>query len=437
MNQNAEPQRAWNTGRPLFLGFVALLVLVGGVGTWSAISNISGAIISSGMIAVEGNRQAVQHVDGGIVGEILVEEGDFVEAGEVLVRFDNLLLSSEMAIITNQLHEIMARKARLIAERDGSEGVTFPSEILNAATVYPAVMELVQGHERLFRARLETRDKQATQLRERIVQIERQIEGTDAQIVAMAEQQRLIAQELEGQRTLLASGLTQQSRVLSLEREAARQNGVLGELQARVAQFRAQISETEIEILRLTDGLREEAITTLRDLEYREIELRERMISTRETLERLEVRAPSTGIIYARAVNTPRAVVRPADILMYVVPQGQPLVISSRIETIHVDQVNIGQTATLRLPAFDQRTTPELEGIVTKISPDAFTDETTGMSYYTAELLPLEGEIEKLGDLVLLPGMPVEAFIRTGDRTPLNYLVKPLSDYFTKAFRET
>ncbi|MEM8656632.1 MAG: HlyD family type I secretion periplasmic adaptor subunit, partial [Pseudomonadota bacterium] len=254
---------------------------------------------------------------------------------------------------------------------------------------------------------------------------------------AMAEQQRLIEEELEGQKALLASGLTQQSRVLSLEREAARQQGVLGELQARVAQFRAQISETEIEILRLTDGLREEAITTLRDLEYREIELRERLLSTRETLDRLEVRAPATGIIYARAVNTPRAVVRPADVLMYVVPQGQPLVISSRIETIHVDQVNIGQTATLRLPAFDQRTTPELEGIVTKISPDAFTDETTGMSYYTAELLPLEGEIEKLGDLQLLPGMPVEAFIRTGDRTPLNYLIKPLSDYFTKAFRET
>ncbi|MEO1313987.1 MAG: HlyD family type I secretion periplasmic adaptor subunit [Pseudomonadota bacterium] len=437
MSQQQEPQRAWSTGRPLFLGFLALLVLVGGVGTWSAISNISGAIISSGMIAVEGNRQAIQHVDGGVVGEILVEDGDSVEAGDVVLRFDNLLLASEMSIITSQLNEIVARKARLIAERDGAAGVTFPDEILVVAETYPTVMELIQGHERLFQARLDTRDKQATQLRERIVQIERQIDGTDAQIVAMAEQQRLIEEELEGQKALLASGLTQQSRVLSLEREAARQQGVLGELQARVAQFRAQISETEIEILRLTDGLREEAITTLRDLEYREIELRERLLSTRETLDRLEVRAPATGIIYARAVNTPRAVVRPADVLMYVVPQGQPLVISSRIETIHVDQVNIGQTATLRLPAFDQRTTPELEGIVTKISPDAFTDETTGMSYYTAELLPLEGEIEKLGDLQLLPGMPVEAFIRTGDRTPLNYLIKPLSDYFTKAFRET
>ncbi len=437
MSTPQDPNKVWSPGRPLILGFLALLVLVGGVGLWSAVSNIAGAIISSGSIAVEGNRQAVQHVDGGIVGEILVEDGDLVQAGDVVLRFDSMLMTSEMSIIESQLYEIVARKARLVAERDGADSVVFSPEIVAVGTQRPDIAELLEGHKRLFTARKATLEEQTTQLRERIRQFENQIIGTVAQIDAMADQQRLMEVELTSQRELLKNGLTQQGRVLALEREAASMKGTLGELEARAAQSRGQISETEIEILRLTSQLREEAITTLRDLEYREIELRERRLSMMETLARLEVRAPATGIVYARAVNTPGAVVRPADVLMYIVPQEQPLVISARIETIHVDQVNIGQAATLRLPAFDQRTTPELQGIVTKVSADAFTDEQTGMSYYSAELLPLEGEVEKLGDLVLLPGMPVEAYIQTGERTPLNYLVKPLADYFNKAFRET
>ena len=437
MSMSEDPDKGWNPARPLIMGFIALAVLVGGVGMWSAVSNIAGAIISSGQIAVEGNRQPVQHVDGGVVGEILVEDGDFVEAGDVVLRFDSMLMTSEMAIIESQLYEIIARKARLVAERDDAEKVVFSPEIVAFGTERPEIAELLDGHVRLFEARKGTLEEQTTQLRERIRQFENQIMGTTSQIDALASQQSLMEVELTSQRSLLENGLTQQSRVLTLEREAASMKGTLGELEARVAQSRGQISETEIEILRLRSALREEAITTLRDLEYREIELRERRLSMQETLARLEVRAPATGIIYARAVNSPRAVVRPADVLMYVVPQEQPLVISARIETIHVDQVNVGQPATLRLPAFDQRTTPELQGIVTKVSADAFTDEQTGMSYYSAELLPIEGEVEKLGDLVLLPGMPVEAYIQTGNRTPLNYLVKPLADYFNKAFRET
>lgn len=437
MSMSEDPDKGWNPARPLIMGFIALAVLVGGVGMWSAVSNIAGAIISSGQIAVEGNRQPVQHVDGGVVGEILVEDGDFVEAGDVVLRFDSMLMTSEMAIIESQLYEIIARKARLVAERDDAEKVVFSPEIVAIATERPEIAELLDGHVRLFEARKATLEEQTTQLRERIRQFENQIIGTTSQIDALASQQSLMEVELTSQRSLLENGLTQQSRVLTLEREAASMKGTLGELEARVAQSRGQISETEIEILRLRSALREEAITTLRDLEYREIELRERRLSMQETLARLEVRAPASGIIYARAVNSPRAVVRPADVLMYVVPQEQPLVISARIETIHVDQVNVGQPATLRLPAFDQRTTPELQGIVTKVSADAFTDEQTGMSYYSAELLPIEGEVEKLGDLVLLPGMPVEAYIQTGNRTPLNYLVKPLADYFNKAFRET
>ncbi|WP_112320773.1 HlyD family type I secretion periplasmic adaptor subunit [Oceanibium sediminis] len=428
---------AWSQRRPLFIGFAALVVLLLGIGLWSVSVTISGAVVTSGMIEVEGNRQAVQHISGGVVGEILVEDGDPVQAGEVLLRLDDTIERSELAIIEGQLFEILARKARLTAERDGADDVAFDAELVAVAQNRPDVASLMQGQARLFDARRETLDKQTRQLRERTLQIEQQIQGTRAQIAALSEQSALIAQELADQQSLLDRGLTQASRVLALRRESARLGGLLGELQAREAESRAQITQTEIEILQLESNLREDAITTLRDIDYREIELRERRLSTTETLLRLEVRAPVDGVVYARQVNTIGAVVQPAQVLMYVVPQEQPLVISSRIETIHIDQVRIGQEASLRFPSFDQRMTPEIMGVVTKVSADAFVDETTGAAYYTAELLPLEGEAAKLGQNQLLPGMPVEAYIRTGERTPLNYLLKPLADYFNRAFRET
>ncbi|MEM8787072.1 MAG: HlyD family type I secretion periplasmic adaptor subunit [Pseudomonadota bacterium] len=432
----SEPEATWNPRRALILGFGALAVLIFGVGAWSALASISGAVISSGQIEVEGNRQAIQHPDGGVVGEILVEDGDIVQAGDIVLRFDDVLIRTEAAIIESQLFEILARKARLTAERDGTDELQFDEELVAIGAERDDIRDLMDGQWRLFEARRDNQQQQISQLRERKIQIERQIDGTLAQIASMTEQRDFVTAELDDEKRMLQQGLTQQRQVMGLERENARMAGVLGELEARIAQLRAQISEAEIEILRLNAGIREEAITALRELDYREIELRERRLSMQETLSRLEVRSPANGIVYGRTVNTPRQVIRPADVLMYVVPQETPLVISARIETIHVDQVNIGQTATLRFPAFDQRFTPEITGMVTKVSADAFTDENTGVPYYSAELLPLEGESAKLGNLQLLPGMPVEAFIKTGDRTPLNYLVKPLSDYFTKAFRE-
>jgi len=431
------PDRAFSPTRPLLVGFVALFLLVFGLGAWSALASIAGAVVSGGMIEVEGNRQAVQHPDGGVIGAILAKDGDTVEAGQVLLRFDDTLQRSELAIVEGQLFELLARKARLVAERDAAAAPAFPAELEDAAASDPGIGALMRGQEQLFAARRESAAKEAEQLRERIGQIERQIDGIGAQIAALSEQRDLIASELADQQTLLERGLTQASRVLSLRRESARLGGLLGELQAREAQSRAQITETEIIILRLDTDLREQAIAELRDLEVQEIALRERRLSMQETLSRLEVRAPAAGVIYARQVNTVGAVVRPADVLMYVVPQDEPLVITARIATINIDEVRVGQEASLRFPAFDHRTTPEIFGVVTRVSADAFIDQATGIAYYTAELLPLEGEAEKLGAQQLLPGMPVEAYIRTGERTPLNYLLKPFADYFNRAFRET
>ena len=434
---NGEKSRKWKSTTQLVVGFIALIALVFGLGGWAAMANIAGAIVSSGQIEVEANRQVVQHPEGGVVGEILADDGDLVQAGQVLVRFDDTLLRSELSIIEGQLFELMARRGRLEAERDGFEGIAFPDEL---ETLSPEsgidIQNLKAGQLRLFAARRDSLTKEAEQLRERRTQIERQIEGSEAQLEALKRQNELLAEELADQTDLLNKGLAQASRVLSLQREEARLRGQVGELTAAVAESRGRIAETEIEILKLESSLREEAITTLRDLEYNEIELKQRRLSTLETLSRMDVRSPAEGIVYGTTIYALRSVVRPAEPLMYVVPSDSPFVIASRIEPIHIDQVHQGQDAKLVFSAFSARTTPELEGTVVNVSADVFTDEVTGQVYYRAEILPKDGEIEKLAGQELLPGMPVESFIRTSDRTPLAYLTKPLTDYFNRAFRE-
>ena len=427
----------WAAKRHLVLGSITVVALVGGLGGWSAFANIAGAIVAPGMIEVESNRQVVTHAEGGVIGEILVDDGDHVDAGEIVIRLDGTMQRSELAIVEGQLFEIMARRGRLQAERDGTDIITFPEELDALATSSNIdIQRLKEGQIRLFNARKESAAQEIGQLRERKIQIGNQIDGSTAQLEALDRQLELISQELADQQELLDKGLAQATRVLGLQREEARLLGQVGELSAAIAESRGRIAETEIQIVQLGSTVREEAITTLRDLQYNEIELKERRLTTIETLSRLEVTAPVDGIIYNRAVHAVRAVVRAADPMMYVVPEDSPLVITSRIEPIHIDQVTVGQEAKLVFSAFDARTTPELDGVVTKVSADAFTDENTGASYFEAQILPKEGEMAKLEGREPLPGMPVESFIRTNDRTPIAYLVKPVADYFNRAFRE-
>ncbi len=437
-SQANAPKRAnWSAKKPLWLGMLAVTVLFGVLGIWGNFATISGAIISNGMIQVESLRQVVQHPQGGVVGTIGVKEGDTVQAGQVLIRFDDTLLRSQLTTVDNQLKEIVARRARLEAERDGSETLQFVPELVNLAKSDPNALQLMQGQTRLFEARRETLSQQVKQLTERKEQIRLQIKGVQAQLTSAKEQVDLIKLELADQQELLAKGLAQASRVLSLQREASRLNGTIGELESSAARGEAQIIETDIQILQLSNERREEAITTLRDLTYSEIEMVERKLSLEETLARMDVRAPMSGTVHGLTVHALRSVVRPADPILYVVPSDSPLVISSRIEAIHVDQVHVGQDASLRFSTFDQRSTPEIFGKVVKVSADVFRDDVSGVSYYSAEIEPNEGEIDRLGDVELLPGMPVEAFIKTVDRSPLSYLTKPFMDYFNRAFRES
>lgn len=424
----------WSAKRPLALGYIALALLIVGIGAWSVRTNIAGAIVSSGIIEVESNRQIVQHPDGGVIGEILVDDGDIVEANDVLLRFDDKFVRSNLTVITEQLFEIMARKARLEAERDGTNFLKFDAALLNT-TGNLVIAELMAGQRNLFTARQETMARGEALLDERKTQIIEQIIGAEAQGIALNIQKNLIAEELADESFLLRQGLSKASKVRDLMREAARIDGALGELNANIASSRGKIVEIEIEVLSLNSNLREEAITTLRDLRYREIELRENQTSLTETLQRLVVRAPSSGVIFGKRFHTLRSVVRPAETILFIVPQNTPLIITTRISAIHIDQVHVGQTASLHFSAFDLRTTPIIMGRVIKISPDVFIDETTGDSYYSAKIRPNPEELFKLDSLEILPGMPVESFLKTADRTPLEYFVKPLTDYFNKAFR--
>jgi len=423
--------------RYLALGVLGLLILVGGFGSWSVLANISGAIIARGQIEVDQNRQVVQHLDGGIVLDIAVDEGDLVATGDVLLRLDPSELQSNLAIIESQLFEFIARRGRLEAERDGTDSIIFDDQLLQLANDRPEVRDLIDGQSRLFAARNNSLQKETEQLQKRRDQIATQIEGIDAQKASLETQIDLIREELADQQTLLDRGLAQASRVLALQREEAKLNGRRGELIASGAQALERTTEIDIEILKLQTKWREDAITQLRDLQVRELELAEQRRALLEQLDRLDIRAPVSGVVYGMQVFTPRSVIRAAEPVLYLIPQDRPLVIAAQVEPIHIDQVFVGQDAIIRFSAFDSRTTPELTGTVVQVSADAFVDERTQGSYYRAEIQLAEDETAKLPEgLVMIPGMPVEAFIRTDDRTPLAYLVKPLSDYFTKAFRD-
>jgi len=411
MSEELENQK-WSAKVPLVVGFLALISLVAGIGIWGSMTRIAGAIVASGTIQVESLRQVVQHPDGGVVGEILARDGQKVEAGEVVLRFDDNFLRSQIAVVDGQLSEYAGRKARLRAERDNETVLKFDAAFEERANNEPKLGEILETQTSLFNARLSTFQRTQEQLKERQSQIKLQIEGAKKQIESLDRQIELIAKERTDQEGLLAKGLAQASRVLALQREEARLWGRRGEIDSGIAASSAQIIETELEALRLVAQRREQSETELQDIETGEIELN------------------------GMQVHALRSVVRPADPILYIIPQDQPLLVQARIETIHVDQVGIGQDASLRFSTFDQRTTPEIFGSVSNVSADVFTDEVTGAQFYTAELIPNEGEIDRLGDVELLPGMPVEAFIKTGDRTPLNYLVKPFMDYFNRAFRE-
>lgn len=427
---------AWSARGSIVLGIITLIVLVGGFGVWSVTTTLSGAIIAQGRIEVEMNRQIVQHPDGGVVSDIFVTEGSHVKAGDVILRLDGALLKSELAIIEGQLFETMARRSRLEAERDGALHMILATELAAIGAARPDVANQIEGQRRLFSARAETMARTTDQLKKRRTQALSQIDGIDAQSIALKSQMELTGQELDDATSLLAKGLTQAARVMALRREQARLSGQEGELITARAQANGRVIEIDLEVLRVTAARREEASSLLRDIGASELELAERRSSLAARVALLDIRAPVSGTILGLQVTTPRAVLRPADQVAHIIPQDRPLIIATQISPLQIDEVHVGQAAILLFPTFSPRTTPELSGLITIISADALTDTASHTTYYRAEISLSSAEAARLGQTIL-PGMPVEAFIQTSPRTPLAYLIKPFTDYFTAAFRES
>jgi HlyD family secretion protein len=432
----AGDRQSWSARAPLALGFIAIEVLVGGFGAWAALSNIAGAVVASGQIEVDRNRQAVQHPQGGVVLTLDVIEGQRVAEGEILMRLDPSTIRSNLTVIRAQLNEWRARQARLEAERGLATRIAFPADLLETAATDPDLADVLEGQRNLFAARAETLAQEVDQLGRRADQIRAQIDGFTAQDQALRDQRSLVLAELENVQNLVERGLAEASRALSLQREAARLLGSIGEIEAASAEAAGRITEIELQVLQQQTARREEAIAELREVRVQQAELIERERVLERQLEDSEIRAPVAGVVYGLAVFGARSVVQAAEPVLYLVPQDRPLVISTRIAPTDVDEVFVGQAVTLRFPAFDMRSTPELFGQVRQVSADAFVDSASVASFYEAEIVLNEGETSRLGGETLLPGMPVEAFIRTEDRTPLAYLLRPLADYFNRAFRE-
>lgn len=423
--------------KPVLVGASALALLVIGLGAWATFAMIDGAVVAGGRVIVESNRQAVQHPDGGVVSEVLVKEGARVTQGDVLIRLDPTLAQTELAMVENQLYEVMARRGRLTAERDGASRIIPDPALVAAGMVDPAMAELGAGQQALFEARRESLRQAMTQLENQKQQLGNQVAGIDAVSASLMRQIALTEEELRGQESLLEKGLAQGNRVLNLRREAARLAGAIGEARAQRAQAMERIAEIEIERLKLTGQRREEAITTLRDLKVTELDLMDRREALRTRLDRMEIRAPLSGVVYDLRLTGPWSVLKPAEAVMFILPSDRPLLIESRVSPLHVNKVHPGQEVIVRFPSFDMRETPDLIGRVRQVSPDTYTEQETGAVFYRAEVELPEIELKKLSEgQVIVPGMPVDTFLRTGEYSPLTYLLRPLTRFLNTAMRE-
>lgn len=419
----------------LVVGLVVVMVLAGGFGGWASTAQISGALIAPGSIVVDSNSKKVQHPTGGVVGELKARDGDIVKAGDVVVRLDDTVTKASLAIVTKSLNGLWARAARLEAEQQGAEKITFPAMLLDNAND-PDVKNVMASESKLFEVRLTGRIGQKAQLRERITQLNEEIAGLTALEEAKTREMVLVEKELVGVRGLYEQHLVQISRMTVLERDAARLAGERAQYVASRAQAKGKITETELQIIQVDKDVVSEVSKDLREANDKIGEAVERKIAAEDQLKRVDIRAPQDGMVAQSNVHTVGGVITAGDAIMMIVPQADDLSVEAKVNPQDIDQLQIGQKTVLRLSAFNQRTTPELNGTVSRISPDTVTDQRTGQSTYTIRIsLPPE-EVKRLGNVKLIPGMPVEAFVQTGDRTMMAYLVKPLHDQLMRAFRE-
>ncbi|MFB9263182.1 HlyD family type I secretion periplasmic adaptor subunit [Bradyrhizobium erythrophlei] len=420
----------------LIVGLVVVLVLAGGVGGWASTVPISGALIAPGSVVVDSNVKKVQHPTGGVVGEVRVRDGDVVKAGDIVVRLDETVVKASLAIVVKTLNGLYARAARLEAEQQNRPKIAFPPQLAERADD-PDVRDVMGSETKLFEVRVNGRTGQKAQLRERVTQLNEEIAGLQAQETAKDKEIELVQKELVGVRQLYDQHLVQITRLTTLERDAARLAGERAQYIASRAQAKGKITETELQIIQVDKDMLAEVSKDLRETNDKIGEFVERKVTAEDQLRRIDIRAPQDGVVLQSTVHTVGGVITAGDAIMMIVPKADDLSVEAKVNPQDIDKLQVGQKTLLRLSAFNQRTTPELNGVVTRVSADVTTDQRTGQSFYTIRVSMPPEEVARLGsDVKIIPGMPVEAFVQTGDRTMMSYLMKPLSDQLMRSFRE-
>ncbi|EKJ95829.1 bacteriocin ABC transporter permease [Bradyrhizobium lupini HPC(L)] len=419
----------------IFVGGLGFLTLVGVFGGWAVGTEIVGAVIAQGSLVVETSLKKVQHPVGGVVSELAVRDGDRVKAGDVVMRIDATMTKANLAIIVKSLDQYTARKARLESERDRAGRVTFPQTLLDRAGD-GEVLAMMNAEQRLYENRKAVRESKKRQLEQRVRQLRDEISGMEAERAANFREQGMVDEELIRFRSLHERGLMEKSRLSTLERQATDIDGDIGRLMAGIAGVEAKISETALQILQIDEQWSEEVGSDLREMDARIGEYVERRVAAEDQLKRVDILAPQDGVVHQLSVHTIGGVVAPGEQIMMIVPEVDKLVVEVKVAPQDIDQIYYGQLTNLRFSAFNQKTTPEITGKVERISADVTVDQRTGTSFYLVRVATSQEQIKRLGEFSLMPGMPVEAFITTGERSVLSYFLKPLIDQANRTFRE-
>jgi HlyD family secretion protein len=423
--------------RELVLAGSALIsIFVVGLGTWSVLAPLESAAVAVGSVVSESSRKTVQHLEGGIISAILVHDGDQVVTGQTLIRLDDTKARTTLLALRGQLWDAKAREARLIAERDGTATIDFPADLV-AQQSEPAVAAALAGQQKIFDTRRSLVDSKTAAIRERINQVHEEINGHQAEVDALVKRVALLQEEVGGVKQLVASGLERKSRLLQLERDLADADGKRGDTLAQIARAKQSIAEAEIDILSLQNDRQKDVADELRETQKKSHELAEQVQAAADVLARDDVKAPQDGIITDLRVHTPGGVVTPGEALLDLVPEADRLVVEVQVRPEDIDRVHEGLPAQVRLLPYKQRRTPLLDATVTYVSADRLVDKRTERAYYSAKLRIDEKELAALGDEVkMVPGMPSEAMIKTGETTVAAYALSPILDSFHRAFRE-
>lgn len=417
------------------LGLLSILVVLGGLTYWSAVTPLSGAVVAGGSIVVDGGSRRVQHQEGGIVDQILVQNEDHVVAGQVLARLDGTSIKANLAVIQSQLVDAYVREARLIAERDGGP-LLWPAELDSLPNAEHS-RDLFAAEDRLRQTRATSLINQRGQLTEQVTQLAEQVRGLEGQQASINGELAIVTSDSAKTGSLVSKGLTEGTRLSAINRDLAKLQGDAAQTVGQIAGARAAIAERKLQISQLDDTLQNEVLGDLQKVRQSLAELQQQQIAAQDRLARLEIKAPISGVVHESTVHTIGGVVAPGDTLMQIVPQEELNLVDIRVSPLDIDKLSLGQEAGLRFSSFDARTTPELNASITSISPDLSRDAQSGAQFYLVRASISEAELKRFPeDLKLIPGMPAQAFFKTGDRTVLSYLMKPLAEQMSLAFRE-